>query len=268
MEVNNITLIKYKKCCGCEACAGACPLSLIEMKHDDAGFLYPQIIKIEECVNCGLCLKKCPVSKDNIPSKLNQRRKELFFWVKDRDELLSSSSGGLATHLYRKSLEGGVYIVGVQYTDDFMGAQYILTNDAKNMERFKGSKYIQACKNDIYNQVKKMLNSGREVLFIGLPCEVAAMKLFSDSEKLYTCELVCHGPTSSKVLSRYISHLEERQKATVVSYTSRFKNPHWKPLNSRIIYDNGITRTQIFADTELGKAFQMVKRYSCYHCEY
>jgi coenzyme F420-reducing hydrogenase beta subunit len=238
------------------------------MQCEDVGFFYPQIIDIDKCVNCGNCLKKCPVFKDNIPNRLEHRKQELYFWVKDKDELLSSSSGGLATYLYRKFLAVDAYIVGVEYTEDCKGAQYILTKNVKKINRFKGSKYIQARKYNIYRVVKETLDSGNKVLFIGLPCEVAAMKRFTDSDNLYTCELVCHGPTSSEVLHRYISHLEERQEASVVNYTCRYKNPHWKPVNSRIIYDDGTDQVQVFATTELGKAFQMVKRYSCYHCKY
>lgn len=268
MKVNNITLIRHKKCCGCELCANSCPLKLIQMKCDDVGFLYPQIFDIDKCINCGNCLKNCPVFKDNIPNRLDQRKQELYFWVKDKDELVSSSSGGLAAYLYRKFLAERAYIVGVEYTEDCKDAQYTLTKDIKRIDSFKGSKYIQARKNSIYRDVKERLDSGNKVLFIGLPCEVAAMGRFSDSDNLYTCELVCHGPTSSKILHKYVSHLEERQGVRVVRYTSRYKNPHWKPVNSKIIYDDGVEQTQVFATTELGKAFQMVKRYSCYHCEY
>ncbi len=268
MEAKNITLIHNRDCCGCELCTDSCPLELIQMKSDYVGFLYPHIVDINKCVNCGNCIKNCPVYKDNIPYRIKHRNQELYFWLKDKKELLTTSSGGLATFLYREFLKDDAYIVGVEYMEDYAGAQYVITKDVKRIEKFKGSKYIQARKNHIYVDVKKALDSGNKVLFIGLPCEVAAMKRFAGLDKLYTCELVCHGPTSNEILNRYISHLGEQQGMRVISYTSRYKNPHWKPVNSRVTYDNGMNRAQEFATTELAKAFQMVKRYSCYNCKY
>jgi hypothetical protein len=112
------------------------------------------------------------------------------------------------------------------------------------------------------------INKGNKVLFIGLPCEVAAMKRFISSDNLYTCELICHGPTSIEIFNRYISFLENNKGSRVISYTCRHKNPHWKPICSKVIYEDGTEQVEIFSDTGLGKAFQMVKRHSCYRCEY
>lgn len=268
MKLMNIDLIPYKKCCGCELCATICPQEIIEMKADDAGFLYPQIINKDKCANCGRCLSCCPIKSENIPDKIESRISELYFWVRNEKELLSSSSGGLASHLYRTLLADGAYIVGVEYTADYTGAQYAISKDFSKVEKFKGSKYVQARKHRIYQEIKQVLSRGNKVLFIGLPCEVAALKMYTDSDNLYTCELICHGPTSSDVFSNYIAYLEKRSGSRVVYYTSRFKNLHWKPVCSLTVYSDGTKQVQEFAATELGKAFQIVKRYSCYNCAY
>lgn len=52
------------ECCGCSACASACPTKAITMVTDDEGFLYPSIDK-STCVKCGKCLKICPM-KDEV----------------------------------------------------------------------------------------------------------------------------------------------------------------------------------------------------------
>ena len=268
MKTKNITLIKQNKCCGCEACVNSCPQKLISMKSDKAGFLYPVLLDESKCIHCGKCLKSCPVFEKNIPDRIDKRKKELYFWVKDNDNLISCSSGGLATYLYKSFLADGGYIVGVKYAEDIRSANFLLTRDAKNIDSFKGSKYIQAKKNNIYTSIKEALGAGNRVLFVGLPCEVAAMKRMSNSHDLYTCELICHGPTSGKMLSKYIALLEEQKGTKVIGYTSRYKNPNWKPLNSKVTYADGTEHSQLFAATELGKAFQMLKRRSCNNCEY
>ena len=47
------------KCCGCTACASACPKKCITMQYDEEGLLYPIVDKIS-CINCGKCQKVCP----------------------------------------------------------------------------------------------------------------------------------------------------------------------------------------------------------------
>ena len=46
------------KCCGCTACASACPKNCISMHCDGEGFLYP-VVDVDSCVNCGLCERVC-----------------------------------------------------------------------------------------------------------------------------------------------------------------------------------------------------------------
>ena len=48
-----------KDCCGCGACASACPKDAIAMEPDEEGFLYP-VVDESRCVNCGRCVRLCP----------------------------------------------------------------------------------------------------------------------------------------------------------------------------------------------------------------
>ena len=59
--------INKEDCCGCSACLNICPKHAIYMKHDEKGYLYPEIRK-DSCVNCGLCEKVCPL-KDKEKNK-------------------------------------------------------------------------------------------------------------------------------------------------------------------------------------------------------
>lgn len=51
-----INIIDKINCCGCSACASACPKRCITMKSDNEGFLYPHLDK-DTCIDCGLCEK-------------------------------------------------------------------------------------------------------------------------------------------------------------------------------------------------------------------
>lgn len=48
------------ECCGCTACAFACPKGAISMFPDEEGFLYP-VVDASVCIGCRACLKACPL---------------------------------------------------------------------------------------------------------------------------------------------------------------------------------------------------------------
>ncbi len=49
--------VDAEKCTGCEACVGACPSSVFEMKENKS---VPT--KEEDCIACRLCEGECPES--------------------------------------------------------------------------------------------------------------------------------------------------------------------------------------------------------------
>ena len=49
-------------------------------------------------------------------------------YIKDDKELLSCTSGGIATALSIKFIEDGGYVAGVKYTLDFKSAEYYISN--------------------------------------------------------------------------------------------------------------------------------------------
>lgn len=64
-----INIIDKVNCCGCSACASACPKRCITMKSDNEGFLYPHLDK-DTCIDCGLCEKVSSISSEKSPSSL------------------------------------------------------------------------------------------------------------------------------------------------------------------------------------------------------
>lgn len=110
-------------------------------------------------------------------------------YVEDNKELMECSSGGIATAISRKMIRDGAYVAGVAYSEDFYSVRYEIAHSEAELERFKGSKYIDAEKGSIYKDVKSLLDAGEKVLFFGIPCVVAALKAYlkEDYEKLITC---------------------------------------------------------------------------------
>ena len=55
-----ITLSDPTGCCGCGACASACPHEAISLREDAEGFLYPHT-DADRCTRCGICARVCPM---------------------------------------------------------------------------------------------------------------------------------------------------------------------------------------------------------------
>ncbi len=146
-------------------------------------------------------------------------------YIDDDNELMQSASGGIATALAEQMIDAGGYVAGVAYSEDFYKAEYIIINDKNDLEKLKGSKYVETEKKDIYKKVQSLLMQGEKVLFIGLPCTVAAMYKFLGErvENLLTCELICHGPTLAKVHKEYISYLEQVYNSKIIEFSVRHK---------------------------------------------
>ncbi len=185
-------------------------------------------------------------------------------------KLMQSASGGIATALAEQTIDCGGYVVGVAYSKDFYKAEYTIVHNKQDLQKLKESKYIEADKKDIYNQVKSLLEQGEQVLFIGLPCIVAAMYRFlgERAENLLTCELVCHGPTSEKIHREYIAYLEDKFQSKIIDFSVRRKKGQWVPAYLYAKFENGQLFEKPFYSTEYGFAFSVLGRESCYDCQY
>lgn len=185
-------------------------------------------------------------------------------------EILSCTSGGVATALSKKFIEDGGYVVGVKYTSDFKGAEYYITNNISDLELFKGSKYIDAKMGNILDRVKFLLLKKEKVLFIGLPCKVGALKTYlkNEYENLLTCELICHGPTLTKVHTEYIDYLEKKFNSKIIDFSVRKKKTKWLPYYLYAKFENGKEFYKEFYKTEYGIAFATISIERCYNCKF
>lgn len=269
--MSSILSLTKSSCCGCSACSLACPLSLIRMTADTEGFLYPQIENPDACIQCGKCEKVCPViNVETIQIPVHNQQTYAAF-VRDAAELGRSASGGVASAVSRKIIAEGGVVFGVAYSTDFTRAEFRKAETPAELEAFRSSKYIQAEKGDVYAEVKETLASGRPVLFIGLPCEVAGLKscLRKEYENLTTAELICHGPTSPKVAEEFVHALEKKYQSHVVSFNVRYKKDgKWTPAYLRAEFADGREYLEVFSATDYGRAFGIFNRPSCHSCTY
>lgn len=195
------------KCTGCMACLSACRTDSIIVSKDVCGFKYP-LINQTTCVDCGLCYNVCPGNK---PLVKVFPIKSYAFVVKDEARLERVASGGAAYFISKQVLKAGGRVYGCS-GEDITHVRHVYIDSVEELHKFCGSKYVQSDMNLVGRLVLNDLKSGREVLFIGTPCQVAGIKNFvrKDWPNLLTMDLVCHGVPSQQMLNENIESYKER----------------------------------------------------------
>lgn len=262
-----INIIDKINCCGCSACASACPKRCITMKSDNEGFLYPHLDK-DTCIDCGLCEKVC-----NELHPLPQRSPLLVLAAINKDEeiRLKSSSGGIFHILAKMTIDDGGVVFGARFDENWQ----VVIDYAETMigvEDFMGSKYVQARIENAYKNAKCFLIEGRKVLFSGTPCQVAGLKQFlrKEYDNLLTVDFICHGTPSPRVWGMYLDEVTDSCKF-VKSISFRNKINSWKHLHFSVEYDPVTNATSLLSSAyqnQYMKAFlaDLTLRPSCSSC--
>lgn len=205
-------------CTGCAACMNKCPKQCITMCSGDVlGHLYPKIDQ-SRCVDCGACVKVCPALHQPI---LNKAKCAYAGFDKDETEYKSSTSGGAASALARFIIknEGVVYGCAIETG---VKVHHVRIDKLEDINKIKGSKYVQSTIGFVYKQVREDLRNGKKVLFTGTPCQVAGLKSFigKKDENLYTIDLICHGVPPLKYLQKHIIQKVGQTENVDVSFRS------------------------------------------------
>ena len=183
---NSINILNRNECTGCSVCYMVCPHNAIEIIETKEGFHYP-IINDKKCTNCGICVKKCHALNDNFKRDFKQE----IYDVRASDEIrMKSSSGGMFTIVADYVLENNGYVCGASFTDDWLGVEHIVINNKKDLDKLRGSKYIESNLGNTFVEIKKLLNENKQVLFSGCPCQVSALYSYlgKDYDNLITID--------------------------------------------------------------------------------
>lgn len=189
------TVCELNMCNGCMACVEKCHRNAITIK-DDLKY-YNALIDTKKCVDCGLCTKVCPRENDNDMSKPK-------WWYQgwaDSEIREYASSGGAASAIIRAFIKNGGYVASCLF--DSGKFVFEVTNEKAVARKFAGSKYVKSNPEKIYGKIQSLLKANQKVLFIGLPCQVAAVNQFiKDKTNLVTADLICHGTPSPYLLKK------------------------------------------------------------------
>ena len=257
-------------CCGCTACATACPRGCITMEKDAEGFLYPRV-DTTRCTDCGLCQKVCPMDKGMSPEAM-----PLDSYV-GRDKragvLGRGTSGGIYTAIMEYVLGlGGVVYGAVTGEDRVVRHVRVESPTDGNFAKIPGSKYVRSDIVGIYALVKEDLAAGRMVVFSGTPCQVAGLKtcVGNKSANLYTVDVVCRGTPSPLLWERYVEWQEKKYGSRIRSVRFRNKTYGYHSGTMKLEFENGRTyygsaRVDLFLHSFFS---DLCSRPSCYDCRF
>ena len=263
-----IRLTKKANCCGCGACAQSCPKNCISMEPDSEGFLYPKVDETQ-CVNCGLCEKVCPILLKQKPDPI---KVEAYAAYTSNSELREkSSSGGIFSLLAQEILNRGGTVAGAAFDADFSVRHILVETDAE-LDRLRGSKYVQSRMEDTYVQIRDLLKQGRPVLFTGVACQIAGLKAFlgREYENLYTVDVLCHGVPSPKVWAHYRREQAQIHGTTLEEVSFRDKRKGWRHYSMALNFAEGVEYCRPGAEDTYLRVFlrDLCLRPSCHSCRF
>lgn len=251
-------------CCGCSACQQACPHDCILMKADKEGFLYPKVNEAQ-CINCGLCSNACAWIERQNDNKTEKKTPVVFASkYKDDDVRHKSTSGGVFTAFASYILKKSGVVYGASFQSISQDVCHIGISDMNELDKIRGSKYVQSRQRNVFREIRNHLNRGIIVLYSGTPCQCEGLRRFlrKDYENLFIIDILCHSVPSPRVFKDLLDSLG----ADFDEVSFRDKSKGWR--NSyvfRLFRQDGM----IINETYLTLFFKgLINRPSCYHCKF
>lgn len=240
------------------------------MQTDKEGFSYP-VVDTTKCSDCGLCEKVCPVI-----NQLPEQQPIATYAAINSSNVVreQSSSGGIFTLLAQETINNGGIVFGVVFNEDW-DVEHIYVDNANDLKRLRGSKYVQSNICNSYAIAEKFLKEGKEVLFSGTPCQVAGLKKYLRKEykNLKTVDFVCHGTPSPEVWKMYLDEIcRINNIGNITDIQFRNKAEGWKKFSLQITYTGNDGQERIFRETLNDNIFMkcflsnLCLRPSCYLC--
>jgi coenzyme F420-reducing hydrogenase beta subunit len=266
---NNISsCVQQGDCCGCSTCMFVCPRNAISLGEDKYGFAIPKIDE-DLCIGCQLCLKICP----SYQVKKNEVKKSYAALNRDESIKEACSSGGIVENIARQVILNKGVVYGACMLDNFL-VEHMRIDSVNKLPLMRKSKYVQSSITNCITLLINDLKCNRKVLFIGTPCQVAAVKNMSKHINcdclLTTIDLVCHGVPSQSMFSSYIDYLQKKE-GLVKKYIFRAKRKHDTGMDCYIEYHTARKKKiQFWREDSYNYYFMTGKVYreSCYKCRY
>lgn len=252
------TVCEINQCTGCMACVEKCKKNAIKIKDNMVS--YNAVINEKKCIECGICHKICHVNG------FDDFQKQIYWkqgWTKNENVREKASSGGVASAIELAFIKNGGCVGSCFFENGIF--KFKIAENISEIASFSGSKYVKSNPMDVYWNIQNRLKKGEKVLFVALPCQVAAVKKFVEKrlqDNLYTIDLICHGTPSPKVLEIFLKQYGLRLNE-ITDIQFRTKNNFFLKENKQCISMPGTL-------DEYSIAFLNSISYTenCYSCKY
>lgn len=266
-------------CTACGACENICPKQCVRRENTVSSIT---MLKGDSCIGCGLCEKVCPGNGEPI---VNEPTTAYAAHSSDADTRDKSASGGIASTLYKYCIEQGYTVVGAELGADYE-CRLRIADQLDQIIGFQNSKYTYSFADRVYREVKDKLDDGKAVFFIGLPCQVAAVRSYlktanTNTDRFIAADIICHGTPHPDYLPEHVRAIANRDgfKAGGVF----FRDPKYKTNKYAFtIYDESIFAESKFAEAspkykkyvedddlyQIGYHSALIYRDACYSCKY
>lgn len=186
-------------------------------------------------------------------------------WRKAEEKRAQSSSGGLAAVLAEEWVRQGGVVYGAAFVPPFE-FRHVRCTTLEEVERLKGSKYVQSSLQGVFGLMETDLRQGRKVLFVGTPCQVAGVRqrMRAYGTLLYTVDIVCHGTPPVHLLKESIPQEALRLDFDEVSFRKNNQYGLAFRKQGREVWSRPLT-----ADWYMKGFFKaLFCRECCYRCPY
>jgi len=228
--MSNISEISDQHCYGCGVCSIVCPGGA-NLRLDKDGY-YKSQVNENECADCGKCLSICPYHSSPVEIKLSP---SFVAYCKKREDVLASTSGGIAHEIASRYLELGYTIIGAAWSEDYKRVEHILVNDRAGLEQLRKSKNVQSYTPDAFSKIKSL----EKVVVFGTPCQIAGLRnLYGNREGMLLIDFDCMGPAGLGLWDKYVQYVNKLNTSGIKKLEMRYKKKSWMMYGIYIGYED------------------------------
>lgn len=261
-------MIETEKCIGCQACIETCPIHAIDFLRDSWGEGRASV-NADRCIKCGFCNRICPA----LNAELNAIPQTVSAAISNNNRN-TGSSGGVFYEISSRFLRDGGVVYGAAFDENLKLIHQRATTYEELMPLCK-SKYLHSDMAGVYSNIKSDLKNGKNVFFVGAPCQASAVKnLFANQYKsqLYIADFLCHGTGTQRVFNACIREEEKRRGGKITNFCFRAKTRKAEHSFFYTIECDGKKKTISGYDFEFPYYYSFLKytifNDACYSCPY
>jgi coenzyme F420-reducing hydrogenase beta subunit len=174
------------------------------MSLDEEGFWRP-IVHTLNCQECGLCEDICHIV--DAPSYCSPVIPDCWASFSTNTYIRNqATSGGIFGAIAMDVLRNGGIVFGVVFDVKLRQAKHVGIELESDLLPLMKSKYLPSYVGLSYRLVTEAAKS-RPTLFVGTPCQVAALRRFPGGDAVLACDLVCHGVPSQRAFEMHLKEI-------------------------------------------------------------